>query len=362
MSADSIIQDPYDTQAYNRYSYVKNNPLKYTDPSGHFWGIGSWIKNHWRDVATVIAVVAVVAITGGGALGFAGLGWSPLAVGAAAGFTGGFVGTALNGGSFGQSLRNGVIGGIIGGVTAGFANGIGNFADGAGSWMGQQGFNAGVRLGTRTILHGGLSAFISKAQGGRWSSGYWAGAVGTYLGGAIKTGNNYVGNIAKNAIISGSVSRITGGKFANGAVFGAFRYMFNDSLEHGIIKLHIDKFRTYGKDGSWHQGYRADGTKIEGWAGQHDFQYYNGHAPAEKFVYGAGKFAQIMIRDHGDGLGLTLSIGAAVTTGGTSMFLGISAIGIDMLQQDPWGTGIGVGAMFMKSLTPVDIVYGIGQL
>ena len=34
ISADPYIQDPYDTQIFNRYSYVKNNPLKYTDPSG----------------------------------------------------------------------------------------------------------------------------------------------------------------------------------------------------------------------------------------------------------------------------------------------------------------------------------------
>ncbi len=32
---DDIVQDPYDPQTLNRYSYVKNNPLKYTDPSGH---------------------------------------------------------------------------------------------------------------------------------------------------------------------------------------------------------------------------------------------------------------------------------------------------------------------------------------
>jgi len=27
LSADTIIQAPYDTQSYNRYSYVRNNPL-----------------------------------------------------------------------------------------------------------------------------------------------------------------------------------------------------------------------------------------------------------------------------------------------------------------------------------------------
>src|SRR5436190_4307 len=32
---DDIVQDPYDPQTLNRYSYVKNNPLRYTDPSGH---------------------------------------------------------------------------------------------------------------------------------------------------------------------------------------------------------------------------------------------------------------------------------------------------------------------------------------
>ncbi len=33
--ADSIISDPYNPQSLNRYSYVLNNPLKYTDPTGH---------------------------------------------------------------------------------------------------------------------------------------------------------------------------------------------------------------------------------------------------------------------------------------------------------------------------------------
>lgn len=34
---DGFIQDVYDPQALNRYAYVRNNPLRYTDPSGHFW-------------------------------------------------------------------------------------------------------------------------------------------------------------------------------------------------------------------------------------------------------------------------------------------------------------------------------------
>jgi RHS repeat-associated protein len=37
MSADPHIQEGALTQSYNRYSYVMNNPLKYTDPSGYFF-------------------------------------------------------------------------------------------------------------------------------------------------------------------------------------------------------------------------------------------------------------------------------------------------------------------------------------
>jgi RHS repeat-associated protein len=38
LQPDNNIQDPHNTQNYNRYGYVLNNPNKYTDPSGEFWG------------------------------------------------------------------------------------------------------------------------------------------------------------------------------------------------------------------------------------------------------------------------------------------------------------------------------------
>ncbi|MBP6053643.1 MAG: hypothetical protein KA739_17470 [Pseudomonadales bacterium] len=35
MQADIVVQSPIDTQDYNRYSYLSNNPLYETDPSGY---------------------------------------------------------------------------------------------------------------------------------------------------------------------------------------------------------------------------------------------------------------------------------------------------------------------------------------
>ena len=35
VTADSIVEDFFAPQTLNRYSYVRNNPLKFTDPSGH---------------------------------------------------------------------------------------------------------------------------------------------------------------------------------------------------------------------------------------------------------------------------------------------------------------------------------------
>ena len=37
LSPDIVVQNPNNTQCYNRYSYAVNNPLKYTDPSGWSW-------------------------------------------------------------------------------------------------------------------------------------------------------------------------------------------------------------------------------------------------------------------------------------------------------------------------------------
>jgi len=46
LSPDPVIQEPANTQNHNRYSYVLNNPLRYSDPSGYnfFDGVGNVLE------------------------------------------------------------------------------------------------------------------------------------------------------------------------------------------------------------------------------------------------------------------------------------------------------------------------------
>ncbi len=53
LQPDNNLQEPYNTQNYNRYGYVLNNPLKYTDPTGEFT---------WSDLVAAAAIVAGVIV------------------------------------------------------------------------------------------------------------------------------------------------------------------------------------------------------------------------------------------------------------------------------------------------------------
>jgi len=51
LSADPHIQSPLNSQSLNRYSYVVNNPLSLTDPSGYIF---SWVKKLFKKILKVI--------------------------------------------------------------------------------------------------------------------------------------------------------------------------------------------------------------------------------------------------------------------------------------------------------------------
>lgn len=59
LQPDNYVQDPSSTQNYNRYGYVLNNPLKYTDPSGE-------LKINWNNIIAGVAIVVgtVLSATG----------------------------------------------------------------------------------------------------------------------------------------------------------------------------------------------------------------------------------------------------------------------------------------------------------
>jgi RHS repeat-associated protein len=61
LSADPFVQDATNSQSLNRYSYVMNNPLSMTDPSGFFW---KKIKKAFKKIAKAVtkAIKAVVSI------------------------------------------------------------------------------------------------------------------------------------------------------------------------------------------------------------------------------------------------------------------------------------------------------------
>lgn len=68
ISADPFVQAPTDTQSFNRYSYVLNNPLSATDPSGYFF------KSLFKGIAKnyfLNALVGAIATAVGGPAGLA---------------------------------------------------------------------------------------------------------------------------------------------------------------------------------------------------------------------------------------------------------------------------------------------------
>ena len=116
---------------YKKYSYLKPNSEK--SDWERFWeDVGAWCKEHWKAIATIIIVIAAIAIivvTGGTAAG-------PIAalllamakgalVGAAIGAASGGILNLLTGKSFWEGVENGAFSGAISGIiTAGMGFGL----------------------------------------------------------------------------------------------------------------------------------------------------------------------------------------------------------------------------------------------
>ncbi|VVH58451.1 Rhs-family protein, partial [uncultured Gammaproteobacteria bacterium] len=183
LSADPHIQDPYNTQSYNRYSYVMNNPLKYTDPSGYWWNpfkaaakaVAKAWRSTWRSVKKYgrVIIAAVIAYYTGGLVASSawanctvvGSSWVGTAVaGAAGGAAFGASSTLLYGGSVSDAINAAATGAVSGAITGGIAGHYGN------TWNAQ-------RIGA-SAFGGGISA---ELQGGKFKDGFKAGFISSSL-------------------------------------------------------------------------------------------------------------------------------------------------------------------------------------
>jgi RHS repeat-associated protein len=217
ISADSIVPDPGDLQALNRYSYCLNNPLIYTDPSGNFF-----ILDDAVEIGILIGAAlgaSTSAITGGniwqGALtgaisggffawagstieilnaGLAAYGGLPSVVQvglhAAAGTISGGINAAITGGDIGM-------GALTGGISGGMAEGLGGYIP----HVGNKYADFGIQLGGHALIGGVTGGIAETMYGGDFWHGFgqgaWTGAYGflfnkTYHG--LATMYNLVGN------------------------------------------------------------------------------------------------------------------------------------------------------------------------
>ena len=56
LSADTLVPEPGSPQSFNRYSYVRNSPLRFVDPTGYFEEdqLRDWYGDDWRSLFNAI--------------------------------------------------------------------------------------------------------------------------------------------------------------------------------------------------------------------------------------------------------------------------------------------------------------------
>ena len=304
LSPDPYVQVPEYSQNFNRYSYVMNNPMNTTDPTGFSWlgnafhKMGGWLKANWQTVV-VIVVAAILVCTGvGSAIGgamFASLYGATGAVlvptlymagasamtGAVIGSVTGALGAALAGGDMGDVLRGAVVGGTQGAITSGFLHGV-EQASGT--------YNAQTAL--HIAGHGVVGGAANVAMGGKFGDGFLSAAVSAAAGDAGlfgAPGGGMAGKARRTimaGVVGGTASALGGGKFANGAYTAAFQNLLNREMAGFGEKI----------SGAWRlfQNWKAGTAPIKDYYGPGTFlsdglRNSNGADNMRSYYYNSGK-------------------------------------------------------------------------
>lgn len=220
LSADPFIQDPLNTQSLNRYSYVLNNPLCYTDPSGFFFkSIMRFFQKN--PIAAMIVGVALAWATGGISLTLTGIKvsfWGAVTAGATSGL-----------------LTGGIKGAIIGGISGALTSGIGGLEFGLGETFDLLG---------KAALHGVAQGGLAEVQGGSFGAAFLSASFSKVAMAGVADVladtdfDNVATNMVASAVIGGTASVIAGGNFQNGASTAAFIYLFNELASRTVERMY----------------------------------------------------------------------------------------------------------------------------
>ncbi len=288
LSADPHIQSPLNTQSLNRYSYVNNNPLSFTDPSGYFFKkLFKSIKKVFKKIVKVIqkvvkavvkairAVVRVVkkvikkikkyikpllavaiAIMAPYAVA-AYLGTTVAALSAGAALAAGAIGGGLAGLVTTGTLKGMLIGAISGAAFAGIGNHFaGKIAANVRSGVAtlKNGLSAAQQAG-KVLMHGAAGGLRSVLSGGNFRTGFVAAGFAQLAAPVIDNIDSSTGQVFAAGVAGGVGSELVGGSFEDGFVTGVFSRAFNDNLGHkrqnGQIQTDKSRVEDFKEVGEW---------------------------------------------------------------------------------------------------------------
>jgi RHS repeat-associated protein len=254
LSADIVVSMPHNVQSYNRYSYVFNNPLAYTDPSGYiplfvfpliFAAFAYAIGEPQLGRMFLSMSAAFLLGPNGPISNFFGMG--NLTATIAAGFASGGISTGTLRGAFqgaGTALLFYGAGTIAGNLAA--AEGTAA-AIASGDVMNGTEIAGGVAEANSIWAHGGIgraglhaiAGCVGALAGGKCGSGALSAGFAEFAGPKLDA----IGapGIVSRVIVGGIASELGGGKFANGAMTAAFGYLFNE-----LVHLTTATQRGYG--------------------------------------------------------------------------------------------------------------------